>query len=68
VESFTITPLIQRRAVALPPALLLSFQLLLVVLAGYLGLFAATPLLVAVVVSVKMLYVHERLGDRVSLP
>ncbi len=68
VESFTITPLIQRRAVALPPALLLAFQLVLGVLAGFLGLFAATPLLVAIVVSIKMLYVQDRLGDRVSLP
>jgi predicted PurR-regulated permease PerM len=68
VESFTITPLIQRRAAAVPPALLLGFQLLLGVLAGFLGLFAATPLLVAIMISVKMLYIQDRLGEQAPLP
>ena len=68
VESFTITPLIQRRAAAVPPALLLGFQLLLGVLAGFLGLFAATPLLVAIMISVKLLYIEDRLGEHASLP
>jgi len=68
VESYTITPLIQRRAVSVPPALLLTFQLLMGVLAGFIGLFAATPLLVAMIVLIKMLYIRDRLNDPVSLP
>lgn len=68
LESYTITPLIQRKAVSLPPALLLTFQLLMGVLAGFLGVFVATPLLVTIVVLVKMLYVCDRLGKRVPLP
>ncbi|MFN2329988.1 MAG: AI-2E family transporter [Chromatocurvus sp.] len=68
LESYTITPFIQRKAVSLPPALLLIFQLLMGVLAGFIGLFAATPLLVVCMVLVKMLYVQDRLDGKVSLP
>jgi predicted PurR-regulated permease PerM len=38
------------------------------VLAGFIGLFAATPLLVAMIVLIKMLYIRDRLNDPVSLP
>lgn len=44
VESYLITPFIQRRTVSLPPALTIASQFLLGMLAGALGLFVATPL------------------------
>jgi predicted PurR-regulated permease PerM len=44
VESYLITPFIQRRAVSLPPALTIGAQFLLGMLAGGFGLFVATPL------------------------
>jgi predicted PurR-regulated permease PerM len=44
VESYLVTPFIQRRTVSLPPALTISAQFLLGMLAGALGLFVATPL------------------------
>ena len=59
VESYTVTPLIERRAVLVPPGLLLGMQLLMGALAGFIGLFAAPPLLVVSMVLVKMLYVHD---------
>jgi predicted PurR-regulated permease PerM len=58
LESYVLTPLIQRRAVHLPPALLLVAQVLLGTLLGLLGLFVAAPLTVAALVFVKMLYVE----------
>jgi predicted PurR-regulated permease PerM len=56
-------PLVQRRVVHLPPALTLSAQLILGVLAGFLGLLLATPLVAAALVIVRMAYVEDVLGD-----
>src|SRR5690606_44568 len=44
VESYLITPVVQQESVSLPPALTISFQLLMGVLYGILGLALATPL------------------------
>lgn len=44
VESYLITPFIQRKTVSLPPALTITAQFLLGIMAGGLGLFVATPL------------------------
>lgn len=63
LEGYLFLPLVQREAVHLPPALALVAQVLLGELLGILGLFAAAPLTVAVVVFLKMLYVEDTLGD-----
>ena len=63
VESYLITPLIEQRAVSLPPALILSAQVALGVVFGALGLILATPLTVAALVLVRRIYVEEILGD-----
>lgn len=63
VESYLLTPFIQRRAVALPPVLILTAQVLLGVLLGGLGLILATPLTAALVVVVQKLYVRDVLRD-----
>jgi predicted PurR-regulated permease PerM len=61
LESYVVTPLIQQQAVALPPALLISAQVLLGVAVGWLGLLLATPLTAGVVVLVRELYRIEEL-------
>lgn len=66
IDNYAVTPLVELRSVKLPPALLLGVQLLLGVLAGALGLLLATPLTVAVIVAVQMLYVRDVLGDPVA--
>jgi predicted PurR-regulated permease PerM len=63
VEGYVLVPLIQRRAVHLPPALTLVMQFLIGALLGVLGLFVAAPLTVVGLVLVKMLYVEDALGD-----
>jgi predicted PurR-regulated permease PerM len=62
-EGYVIYPLIQERAVSLPPALVLGGQILLGVLAGFIGLLVATPLLVCLMVLIQKLYVEDTLGD-----
>jgi predicted PurR-regulated permease PerM len=68
VEGYILVPLVQRRAVHLPPALTLSAQVVLGVLAGIIGLLFATPLVAAGLVLVRMIYVEGILGDRGEEP
>jgi predicted PurR-regulated permease PerM len=66
IEGYVLVPLVQRRAAHLPPALTLSAQVILGVLAGFLGLLLATPLVAAVFVLVRTIYVEDMLGDRAA--
>jgi predicted PurR-regulated permease PerM len=59
VESYLITPLIDQRQVQLPPALTLAAQLLLGMLAGFLGMLLATPLTATAVTLIRELYVKR---------
>lgn len=67
IDGFVTTPLIQERAVSIPPVLIIAAQLLLAVLFGFLGLLVAVPLVAAVFVLVKMIYVEDILGRRVEV-
>jgi len=67
LEGNLITPLIQKEAVSLPPALLIVAQLLMAVMFGWIGVLLSTPLLVAVIVVVQMLYVEDVIGDSVAV-
>jgi predicted PurR-regulated permease PerM len=68
IEGSLITPLIHQRTVNIPPAMTILFQMLLGVLIGVIGLLLATPLLAALLVLVKMLYVEDTLGDEIDTP
>jgi predicted PurR-regulated permease PerM len=69
IEGYILEPLVQRRAVLLPPALTILMQVLLSDLLGMLGLFVAAPLTVTGMVLLKMLYVEDTLGDQsVTVP
>jgi len=67
VENNLITPLVQMRAVSLPPAVLIVAQLLMGVLFGLLGLLFATPITITVIVLVQALYVQDVLGEPIPL-
>lgn len=58
-----LEPLVQQKAVYLPPVLLLVSQLALGVLVGLVGVVLATPLAAALMVIVQMLYVEDVLKD-----
>ena len=66
-EGYCITPFVQRRAVALPPGLLLSVQLLSASLFGLAGVVFSTPLTVIGIVLVQTLYVQDVLGEEVEV-
>ncbi len=61
VESYMITPLIQRKTISLPPALTLSSQVLLGVIFGGLGVALATPMTAVALMATRMLYVNDAL-------
>lgn len=63
VETYVLTPTIERIAVQLPPALILGSQVVLGVLGGIAGLALAAPLTAVVLVLVRRLYVEDVLGD-----
>lgn len=67
LETHLITPLVQKEAVYLPPVLLIAGQLVLGVLFGFLGVFLATPFMVATVVAVQVLYLEGTLGEEVRV-
>ena len=56
IESYAITPLIQRKAVAMPPALTITAQVVLGVLVGGIGVAVATPLTAAVLTVASTLF------------
>ena len=61
-EGNVLTPLVQRRAVSLPPALTLFALLALALLLGPLGLLLAAPLTVVAYALVRTLWVHGALA------
>ncbi len=64
VEGYVLQPLIEARAVDLPPALVVVMQLVFGTLFGFAGVALATPLAAGLAVLVKMLYIEDVLGDR----
>ncbi len=63
LESNVITPVLQQRQTAIPPALLISFQAIMGAIAGFLGLMVATPLLAASLVLVQQAWIQDVLGE-----
>jgi predicted PurR-regulated permease PerM len=68
LESNVVTPLVQRKAVRVPPALFLLSVLAMGVLFGIIGILLSGPLTVAVYVLVRALYVEGTLGESVHRP
>ncbi|HEX2780215.1 MAG TPA: AI-2E family transporter [Gemmatimonadaceae bacterium] len=63
LENHILIPLLMRGGVDLPPALTVVTQAVMALVFGFLGLMVAVPLLAAVMVPVKMLYVEGVVGD-----
>ena len=68
LESNVITPLVQRQAVKLPPAVTVFAVVAFGLLFGWVGVLFATPLAVVVFVVVKKLWVRETLGEPTEVP
>jgi predicted PurR-regulated permease PerM len=62
IESHMLIPLLMKGGINLPPVLTIMTQALMALLLGFIGLMCAVPLVAAVTVAVRMLYV-ERLAN-----
>ena len=67
-DGYVLTPLVQRRAAEIPPAVTISSQVIFGILLGLLGVLLAVPLAATVLVLVKMLYLQDTLGQAIHLP
>lgn len=63
IEGNVMEPLIEQKAVSLPPALVLIAAVAFTLLFGPLGAVFASPLLLAALVGTKMLYMEDALGE-----
>lgn len=63
LESYILTPMVQERAISVPPAFLFCNQILLGLLFGPYGLALATPLAAIARIFILRLYVEDALGD-----
>jgi predicted PurR-regulated permease PerM len=63
IEGYLLTPMIQRRAVHLPPVITLAALMVMGALFGIAGVALATPLVAAGRVAVIRLYLEDALGD-----
>jgi predicted PurR-regulated permease PerM len=68
LEGNVITPLVQQKAVEIPPALLLFALVASGMMFGVIGILFAAPLTVVLFVMVKRLYVREALHTPTPLP
>ena len=62
LENNLLIPMLMKGGMDLPPALTIVAQALMAVLFGFAGMLVAVPLLAAVIVPVRMLYVEDTLG------
>jgi predicted PurR-regulated permease PerM len=68
IEGNVITPFIQKRAVAMPPVVVLFAIGVFGLLFGLPGIFLAVPLAVTITVLVKKLWVQQTLGEDTTVP
>jgi predicted PurR-regulated permease PerM len=63
LEGHLLIPILMKEGMDLPPALTIVAQGVMALLFGFLGLLVAVPMLAAVLVFVKLLYVEPVIGD-----
>jgi predicted PurR-regulated permease PerM len=66
VENSVLIPMLMREGVDLPPLVTLLGLSLMGIVFGFLGMLVAVPLLAAIMVAVKLLYVEDVVGDDVK--
>lgn len=66
LESYLITPIIDKQVVSMPPVLMIASQTVFGSLLGIVGVVFAAPLTLVLVIMVQRLYVQEELGYEVE--
>ena len=67
LEGHILAPLLMKKGVDLPPVVTLIGLALMALVFGFLGMMVAVPVLAAVMVAIKMLYVEDVVGDDVEI-
>jgi predicted PurR-regulated permease PerM len=65
-ENHLLIPILMREGVDLPPVVTLIGLGIMSVVFGFLGMLVAVPLLAAIMVAIKLLYVEDVVGDDVQ--
>lgn len=65
-ENHLLIPMLMKEGVDLPPVLTIIGLAVMSVVFGFLGMLVAVPLLAAIVVAIKLLYVEDVVGDDVK--
>jgi predicted PurR-regulated permease PerM len=68
IEGYLAGPMIQRRFVRIPPALMLIGIMATGLVFGPAGVIVAAPLTVAIFVAVKLFYVRDTLQEETEMP
>jgi predicted PurR-regulated permease PerM len=68
IEGELIAPLIQRHMISIPPALTLLGMVAVSYLFGTYAVVLAAPLVIAIFIAVKGLYIRDTLGEPTQLP
>jgi predicted PurR-regulated permease PerM len=63
IEGMFITPMVHRKAIVVPPVLILSVQVILFQLIGLIGVILAMPLMACAVVLTQMIYIEGILKE-----
>lgn len=64
IEGYILTPMLDKKLVSMPPALLLFGQVLLGLLVGLTGILLASPIIAVLLVLVKELYIKDYLEKK----
>jgi len=67
LEGHILAPLLMKKGVDLPPVVTLVGLSLMAIVFGFLGMMVAVPVLAAVMVAIKMLYVEDVVGDDIEI-
>ena len=66
VEGHLLIPMLMKEGMDLPPALTIVTQAVMALLFGFIGLMVAVPLLAAIIVPIKLLYVQSLVPEIIT--
>jgi predicted PurR-regulated permease PerM len=66
IESYLLTPFVEKKAVSLPPSLTLFVQVITGALMGIFGIILASPITAVAMVLIRILYIKDILGEEVT--
>ena len=66
LDGYIISPIVQTKAIRLPPGLILLAVVAFGLIFGLMGVLVATPLTVVAIVWIKLLYIHDTLEKPVE--